>query len=227
MGKTIASLLPPTAYAFGVDLLAHYEKAGYGLTWANIGEDGYSMARVLILLVADSVLYILLAWYLEQVVPSEFGARQPPWFLFSPSYWRTYTANEESVTYQKLNTTDTMDDIVEGEIEPLFTDGQEASIHIQGLRKVFSDGKVAVSGLTLDFLEDHITALLGHNGAGKSTTISMLTGLIQPSSGDATIWGRSILSNMDGIRSISFWRHATQATGGHGYDRWLKSGVSG
>ena len=46
----------------GVDLLAHYEKAGYGLTWANIGEDGYSMARVLILLVADSVLYILLAW---------------------------------------------------------------------------------------------------------------------------------------------------------------------
>jgi hypothetical protein len=38
--------------------------------------------------------------YLEQVIPSEFGARQPPWFLFSPSYWRTYTANEESVTYQ-------------------------------------------------------------------------------------------------------------------------------
>jgi ABC-type multidrug transport system ATPase subunit len=97
-----------------------------------------------------------------------------------------------------------MDDIVEGEIEPLFTDGQEASIHIQGLRKVFSDGKVAVSGLTLDFLEDHITALLGHNGAGKSTTISMLTGLIQPSSGDATIWGRSILSNMDDIRRCVF-----------------------
>jgi hypothetical protein len=94
---------------------------------------------------------------------------------------------------QKLNTTDTMDDIVEGEIEPLFTDGQEASIHIQGLRKVFSDGKVAVSGLTLDFLEDHITALLG-----------MLTGLIQPSSGDATIWGRSILSNRDDIRRCVF-----------------------
>ena len=105
---------------------------------------------------------------------------------------------------QKLNTTDTMDDIVEGEIEPLFTDGQEASIHIQSLRKVYDDGKVAVSGLTLDFLEDHITALLGHNGAGKSTTISMLTGLIQPSSGDAKIWGRSILSNMNDIRRCIF-----------------------
>ncbi|KAG0616755.1 hypothetical protein M758_5G140000 [Ceratodon purpureus] len=200
MGKTIASLLPPTAYAFGVDLLAHYEKAGYGLTWENIGDDGYSMARVLILLVADSVLYILLAWYLEQVFPSEFGAPQRPWFLFSPSYWRNCKANQESATYQKLNTTDTMDDIVQGEIEPLYTDDQEASIQIQGLRKVYSDGKVAVSGLTLNFLEDHITALLGHNGAGKSTTISMLTGLIQPSSGDAKIWGRSILSSMNEVR---------------------------
>lgn len=46
----------------GVDLLADYEKAGYGLTWANIGDDGFSMARVLILLIADSVLYIILAW---------------------------------------------------------------------------------------------------------------------------------------------------------------------
>lgn len=105
---------------------------------------------------------------------------------------------------QKLSTTDTMVDIVEGEIEPLYTDGQEASIHIQGFRKVYSDGKVAVSGLTLDFLEDQITALLGHNGAGKSTTISMLTGLIQPSSGDAKIWGRSISSNMNEIRRCVF-----------------------
>lgn len=105
---------------------------------------------------------------------------------------------------QKLNTTDTMDDIVQGEIEPLYTDDQEASIQIQGLRKVYSDGKVAVSGLTLNFLEDHITALLGHNGAGKSTTISMLTGLIQPSSGDAKIWGRSILSNMNEVRRCIF-----------------------
>jgi len=105
---------------------------------------------------------------------------------------------------QRLNTTDAVDDIVEGVIEPLFTDGQEASIQIQGLRKVYRDGKVAVSGLTLEFVEDHITALLGHNGAGKSTTISMLTGLIKPTSGDANIWGHSILNNMNDIRRCIF-----------------------
>lgn len=105
---------------------------------------------------------------------------------------------------QKLSSTDVMDDMIEGVIEPLLNDSkdgeEEASIQIQGLRKVFSDGKVAVSGLTLEFMEGQITALLGHNGAGKSTTIAMLTGLIRPTSGDAKIWGHNILDNMSHIR---------------------------
>lgn len=97
-----------------------------------------------------------------------------------------------------------MDDLVEGEVEPLTSESGDASIQIEGLRKVYSDGKVAVSGLTLDFVEDHITALLGHNGAGKSTTISMLTGLTRPTSGSAKIWGYSILNNMNDIRRCNF-----------------------
>ena len=119
-----------------------------------------------------------------------------------------FVANiRDKITLQKLNTTDAMDDLVEGkgEVEPSFSDSGDASIQIDSLRKLYSDGKVAVSGLTLDFFEDHITALLGHNGAGKSTTISMLTGLIRPTSGNAKIWGYSILKNMNDIRRcISF-----------------------
>ena len=38
--------------------------------------------------------------------------------------------------------------------------------------------------------EGHITALLGHNGAGKTTLINMITGLLEPSSGTATIHGQ-------------------------------------
>jgi ATP-binding cassette subfamily A (ABC1) protein 3 len=87
-------------------------------------------------------------------------------------------------------------------IEPYLSDGhhQQPAVQIRDLRKVYSGGKVAVEGLTLDLYEDHITALLGHNGAGKSTTISMLTGLIRPSSGDALIWGHSIRQDMNNIR---------------------------
>jgi ABC-type multidrug transport system ATPase subunit len=45
-----------------------------------------------------------------------------------------------------------------------------------------------------------ITALLGHNGAGKSTAIGMLTGLIPPSGGTATIEGKDIGYDMPEIR---------------------------
>ena len=40
------------------------------------------------------------------------------------------------------------------------------------------------------------------NGAGKTTTINMLTGLFQPTSGDATVYGRSIVTDMMGVRKL-------------------------
>ena len=43
----------------------------------------------------------------------------------------------------------------------------------------------AVDGLTLSVDKGEIMSLLGHNGAGKSTTISILTGLIEKSEGKA------------------------------------------
>lgn len=36
----------------------------------------------------------------------------------------------------------------------------------------------------------------GHNGAGKSTTISMLVGLLPPTSGDALVFGKNIITEM-------------------------------
>jgi ABC-type sulfate/molybdate transport systems ATPase subunit len=49
-------------------------------------------------------------------------------------------------------------------------------------------------------LAKQVTCLLGHNGAGKSTTISMLTGLTPPSAGDATVFGRSLVHDLAGVR---------------------------
>jgi ABC-type arginine transport system ATPase subunit len=46
-----------------------------------------------------------------------------------------------------------------------------------------------------------VTALLGHNGAGKSTTMSMLTGMLAPTGGHAMIDGRDISRDMPAIRA--------------------------
>jgi len=58
----------------------------------------------------------------------------------------------------------------------------------------------AVDGLNLNLWPNQVTTLLGHNGAGKSTTVSILTGLTPPSSGDATVFGKSIVHDLSGVR---------------------------
>lgn len=47
--------------------------------------------------------------------------------------------------------------------------------YLQRLTKTYGENTV-VNNLSLNIYDDQITVLLGHNGAGKSTTISMITG---------------------------------------------------
>ncbi len=78
------------------------------------------------------------------------------------------------------------------------------SVSIRGLRKVYetnAEDRVAVQGLDLDLFSGQVTVLLGHNGAGKSTTISMLCGLIAPSAGEAYVLGKRISQDMNQIRT--------------------------
>lgn len=49
----------------------------------------------------------------------------------------------------------------------------------------------------MDIYEGQVTALLGHNGAGKSTLIAALTGMIEPTSGTALIYGKDITNAED------------------------------
>lgn len=44
--------------------------------------------------------------------------------------------------------------------------------------------------------------MLGHNGAGKTSTISMLTGMLEFSSGNAEVFGKDITNEMEDIRKI-------------------------
>ena len=64
------------------------------------------------------------------------------------------------------------------------------SIEIKNLTKKYKD-LTAVNNMNLTINEGELFSLLGTNGAGKSTTIKMLSGLILPTSGDI------IINNMD------------------------------
>ncbi len=66
-------------------------------------------------------------------------------------------------------------------------------IATHGLTKIFA-GKIVVNRLDLAVPRGAIFALLGGNGAGKSTTIRMLTGLLPPDGGSADILGEDCWS---------------------------------
>ena len=68
------------------------------------------------------------------------------------------------------------------------------AIETQNLSKRYKE-KTAVNNLNLTVREGELYGLLGVNGAGKSTTIKMLSTLTQPTGGDAQILGSSIISD--------------------------------
>ena len=59
---------------------------------------------------------------------------------------------------------------------------------------------VAVDRLTFDVREGEIFGFLGSNGAGKSTTIRMLCGLLKPTSGDAMVGGVDVSRDPEGVK---------------------------
>lgn len=75
------------------------------------------------------------------------------------------------------------------------------AIKIENLVKKFGDIK-AVDGLTLDISEGEIFGLLGPNGAGKSTTINILSGLLEPTSGIASVGGYDIKKDRAKVKGL-------------------------
>lgn len=67
-----------------------------------------------------------------------------------------------------------------------------AAIDIRNLVKVYQGGKRALDDVTLQIPRGMIFGLLGPNGAGKSTLINILAGLVNKTSGTASIWGFDI-----------------------------------
>lgn len=70
------------------------------------------------------------------------------------------------------------------------------------LTKQYKD-VTAVNKLNLEIEEGELFSLLGVNGAGKTTTIKMLSTLARPTSGDAYVFGNSILHEQDKIKEIT------------------------
>uniref|UniRef100_W5LI09 ATP binding cassette subfamily A member 3 n=1 Tax=Astyanax mexicanus TaxID=7994 RepID=W5LI09_ASTMX len=203
--KVSACLISNVAMAMGAQLIGMFEGKGTGIQWSNLFDsvtvdDDFSIAQVLGLLLLDTLLYGLVAWYVEAVFPGEYGMPRPWYFFVLPSYW--CSSPRVALVMEKEEEEDA-EKALKGEFIEEEPTGLVSGVKIKHLAKVFKVGnksKKAVKDLTVNMFEGQITVLLGHNGAGKTTTLSMLTGLFPPSSGRAYINGYDICQDMALIR---------------------------
>ena len=77
----------------------------------------------------------------------------------------------------------------------------ENQISINNLSKVYKNGFNALKSVNLNIKKGEIFAMLGPNGAGKTTLISIICGIVKPSSGKVTVDGFDIIDDYRETRS--------------------------
>lgn len=75
------------------------------------------------------------------------------------------------------------------------------TIRTTDLKKHFN-GTAAVDGLTLEVEEGEIFGLVGPDGAGKTTTMRLLTAMLEPTSGQGQVYNYDITNNSEQIKDI-------------------------
>jgi len=77
------------------------------------------------------------------------------------------------------------------------------SIIAEQLVKTYDKGKIrALDGLNLDVEEGTVLGVLGPNGAGKTTVVRILSTLLRPDSGAATVAGIDVIKNPEKVREV-------------------------
>jgi len=180
------------AAPLGVSRFIQAEKDGNGLNSVTEGE--FPLIAIWAFQLFDVVLYSLLAWYLNQVIPPPGAAGdRKPWNFCLPRW-----CGGADLFPPEIVTNDSRGSLL---LQP-----NGASVKVESLYKTYPSRPSpvhAVNDLSFEMLDGEVTGLLGQNGAGKSTAINMLCGLVKPTKGKAVVLGHDVVLSMDKIRAIS------------------------
>jgi ATP-binding cassette subfamily A (ABC1) protein 3 len=174
------------------------------------------------MLIVGLIFWTLLGFYCEAVLPKEYGSKRHPCFMFFPSTYKGCCGGnvdddmteEERERRSTLLQKDSEDkdgmevrnlkkenyEPVAAEVARSALDGQY--LRIENLEKTYDNGFQAVNGINVKIYQNQIFALLGQNGAGKSTTIGVLTGLIDATKGTATAFNCDMFKEADKVRQF-------------------------
>ncbi|KAF9185448.1 hypothetical protein BGZ50_003039 [Haplosporangium sp. Z 11] len=242
--ETLLFLIPSVALGRAISYITGIEAALGGVTFENLSTG--PCGRALWMLAVDCVIYYFLAWYLDAILPGEFGNALPLDFVFRPSYWgvgkyqqadglrQQVTAKSMESTRPQGATESAQADMFEQVDVSRIPTEDRAIIQVRGLRKHFTSNvgwaynipiwgllfrifyppnserttgpfagaqkQEVVNGLDLDVHRNEILGFLGHNGAGKTTSLSIIMGMVGPSSGSVVVTGQ-VMPGSDGVKS--------------------------
>ncbi|XP_010623196.1 ATP-binding cassette sub-family A member 13 [Fukomys damarensis] len=203
-------LLSTTAFGQGVFFITFLEGQEAGIQWNNMYQapepGSMTFGWVCWMILFDSSLYFLCGWYLSNLIPGAFGLRKPWYFPLTASYWKSMCGLVEK---QRQSLSSSLfffneDFGNKGSSQPNRGGELERGplgVALVSVTKKYEGCKMAVQDLTLTFHRGQITALLGANGAGKTTVISMLTGLYPPTSGTILVDGKNLQTDLHSIRA--------------------------
>ncbi|CAF1000356.1 unnamed protein product [Rotaria sordida] len=196
--RYLMCLFPNTGLLFCLEVIQQYERKSVDMAtfrdlYSNIFTYPLYIGICLLLMIVYSIIYMILAVYIERVNPGQFGISQPFYYPCFRKKTKTsstvpisYSSEDNWLSMKRKNTkTHEQNHWIEmnsniNKISPL--------IRIEHLTKEF--GKLtAVSDFSFDFYKGEVCALLGHNGAGKTTITFILVGMMKATSGCVIIQG--------------------------------------
>jgi ATP-binding cassette, subfamily A (ABC1), member 3 len=184
-----------TFQASAYDTQKSVQKIDLTFTLPSGGAQAASYSSMCLL---DAALYWMIFLYLEAIFPGEQGVPRRWHFILTWPYRRCFPSKGTAApTRSALNV---LDEEALANFEPA-SEGSVCAVETKNLTKIFpalrrvDQPKVAVNNLSMKMYVGQIMALLGHNSAGKSTTLSMLTGCLEPTSGAVLLRGPSGLQD--------------------------------
>ncbi|OMJ17002.1 ABC transporter A family member 2 [Smittium culicis] len=212
------TLIPGLGFKWGdlyKDIPSNYvQSTGVNSEVIPVPNPVYFYYRLLI----NMAIFFVLAWYFDNVAPSSFRVSKHPLFFIDPRYWfssfKSKRSNDGLSVQNWLNKLKepvsprpNEDEDVSAERRAVRDPNNEYALRIVDLNKVFGKGKLfskkftAIDSTCLGMKEGEILALLGQNGAGKSTTMNILSGIMNQTGGSALFYGIP-LEDQRSIRSM-------------------------
>ncbi|PAV56861.1 hypothetical protein WR25_25876 [Diploscapter pachys] len=206
-----------TAFRYAAKSIAEFMNRDRVLGWLNIFEDApymFSCGEAFLMIIFDIFWMVCMMFVFDRVFGQPDFSLRDFFSCYSPAncesdsidgasaapLTRRYDRNEiQSISTSSEDTSFPLDSI-ETDYRRARTEGD---INVKGLVKIYSEtGETAVAGLTLNAAKGEVTVLLGHNGAGKSTILSAISGIIAPTAGKIRICDCNVQTYRNEIRKI-------------------------